>query len=102
MSEIISEALVEERINLYVEENKEAILEMLDKKIETKIKESIREVFSYSNNWTKTAASKKIDEKIEKQISLQAENVSIDEEWIKAQVEKKVRTAVKSLTVRLG
>lgn len=101
MTEIISKELVQDRIDFYINENHSEILEMIDKKIETKVKEAIRDIFTYQNRWDKTPASKIIHEKVEAEVTLQAENAEIDKEWIQKQVEKKVRTAIKNIDVVL-
>lgn len=99
MTEIISKDMVQERIDNYIKENTDEIIALIDKKIEVKVKEAIREVFSYQSRWEKTPASKVIDNRIAAEITIQAESVEIDKDWIQQQVEKKVKTTVKNLRV---
>lgn len=99
MKQIISEELVQERIDKYIEDNKDEIIELIDKKIEVKVKESIRGVFAHQHSWTNTPAAEVIDNRIKTEIKLQAENIEIDTDWIKEQVTKKVKSAVKNIRV---
>ena len=98
-TQIFSKELVQERIDKYIEDNKETIIEMIDKKIDGKVKTAVREIFL--NGWRTTEASKIIKGKIETEIELVAKNITIDSDVIAEAVDRKIKTAVKNIEVTI-
>lgn len=97
----LSDELIEERINDYLNEHKEEILEMIDAKIATAIKKQINEIFK--DEWNRKAtATKYLYSKVEQEAMNEIDQLEIDKEMIRETIMKKVNAKIKKLDVQIS
>lgn len=97
----ITEELIQQRVDIYIDKNKERILADIDSRIEKAVGKSIKDYFA-SSNWRDTHTQQYIKGKIEKMAVTCAGEVEIDIEEIQKIVNKKVAQEVKKINVQVG
>ena len=97
----ITEELIEERVDKYIEENKEAILLDIDNRISKAVDKSIRDYFN-GNSWSKTDTQKYIEGEIGRIAVQKASEIQIDAEEIERIVKNKIMRQVKKISVKVG
>lgn len=94
----ITEELISQRIDKYVEENKDGILADIDKRVEKAISAVIKEYFN-GVRWRGTDVAKYIEGKVSDLAMESAASIDIDMEEISRLVNKKVKAKVKNISV---
>lgn len=96
MDKKITNELIEERTNLYIEENWDDIIADIDKRVEREVKTVIKDMFS-SNSWERkdNAIKKYIKGKIETIVQEQVDKTEIDTDEIARLVQKRAMQQAK-------
>ena len=98
----LTEELIQERIDKYIEDNESRILEDIDTRISKAINKAIREYFATGYHWERTSTAKYIKGEIEKLANEEANKLEIDTEEIQRLINKQVTQQVKNISVRIG
>lgn len=101
MTQIITEAQIQERIDLYVKENQAAITADIDSRVEKAINNAIKEVFNGrgygSPKWN--VVEEAINGKVQAAIELAVSEVELDKDEILRLATKKIKTQINKMEI---